>query len=132
MRRKYPNSKPFEIGCLNGYRLAFTQYSKGWDGYVADVILDPDHEVWELIYELSKEDLYSLDNYEGYPDVYTQFQVSIKTLIGIISYVLVFSIVCKNKFIPPAKEYMKIIKKTASEHRFPERYCAYLEQMETR
>lgn len=127
MRRKYPNLKPFEIGCLNGYRLAFTQYSKGCDSFVEDAILDSNHEVWGLIYELSKEDVYSLDNYEDYLDVYTKFQASIKTLIGIISYVLVFSIVCKNKFIPPAKKYMRIIKKASSGHQIFEKYRSYLE-----
>ena len=132
MTIRCPNSKSLEIGCLKHYRLAFTRYSSGWGGGVADVVLDSDHEVWALIYELSKEDLNHLDSYEGYPDVYTRFQKTIKTLTGIVSDVWAYSVVQKSTFIPPTREYMKIIKKAAFELEFPETYRLFLEKIQTR
>ena len=132
MRERCPDSKPLEIGCLEGYRLDFTRYSSGWSGGVADIVVDPDNEVWGLIYELSTEDLPYLDDYEGYPDVYTRFQTSIKTLTGSISDVWVYTVVHKNDFTPPTKAYMEIIKNAALEHQFPETYRSYLDTIETR
>ncbi len=132
MKKRCPNSKPFEIGCLNGYRLDFTHYSSGWNGGVADIFVDPDNEVWGLIYELSTEDIHRLDDYEDYPDVYTRFQTSIETLTGSISDVWVYTVVRKNRFIPPTKAYMDIIKKAALEYQFPETYRSYLDTIETK
>jgi gamma-glutamylcyclotransferase (GGCT)/AIG2-like uncharacterized protein YtfP len=96
MKIRCPNSKPLEIGYLKGYRLAFTHYSLGWNGGVADVIFDPDHEVWGLIYEISIEYLDSLDDYEGYPDAYTRFQTSNKTLTWSIPNIWVYTVVWKR------------------------------------
>lgn len=132
LRRRCLQSKPLEIGSLKGYRLDFTRYSSGWSGGVADIVVDPDNEVWGLIYELSAEDLHCLDDYEGYPDVYTRFQISIKTLTGSISDVWVYTVVRKNNFIPPTKAYMEMIKNAASEHQFPKTYRSYLDTIETK
>jgi hypothetical protein len=44
----------------------------------------------------------------------------------------VYSVVQKNDFISPTREYMNIIKNAAQEFRFPEAYRSYLETMETR
>jgi gamma-glutamylcyclotransferase (GGCT)/AIG2-like uncharacterized protein YtfP len=132
MRRRCPNSTLIKKGCLKGYCLAFTRYSSGWGGGVADVVLDSNHEVWGLIYDLSTEDLHLLDRYEGYPDVYTRFQTSIETLMGSISDVWVYTVVHKNNFIPPTKAYMEIIKNAALEHQFPETYYLYLDTIKTK
>lgn len=79
MKRRCPESKVLVPGCLRGYRLDFTWHSSGWGGGVADVVLDPQKEVWGVVYELTMRDLELLDNYEGYPKVYTRFQTSIET-----------------------------------------------------
>ncbi len=130
MKKRCLNSKPLEIGYLKGYRLAFTRYSSGWNGGVADIVLDSDHEVWGLIYAISIEDLHRLDDYEGYPDAYIRFQTSIKTLTGSPN-IWVYTVVRKKSFIPPTKEYMQLIKNAAVKLQFPERYRSHLETIET-
>jgi len=132
MRRRCPDSKLLEVGCLKGYRLDFTHYSSDWSGGVADIIVDPNNEVWGLIYKLSEEDIHRLDYYEGYPDIYTRFQTSIKTLTGSILDVWAYTVVRKNNFTPPTKAYMKIIKNATVEHQFPEAYRSYIDTIETR
>lgn len=132
MKIRCPSSKPLEIGYLKSYRLDFTYYSSGWNGGVADIVLDPEHEVWGLIYEISIEDLCRLDSYEGCPDVYNRFQTSIKTLTGTLSDVWVYTVVQKKKFILPAKVYIETIKKAAIRLGFPETYRTYLETIETK
>ena len=127
MRRWCPPSKSLEIGCLKGYRLSFTRYSSGWNAGIADIAVDPNYEVWGLIYEVSMEDLCRLDDCEGYPDVYTRFQTSIKTQKGSVSDVWIYTVVRKKNFIPPTKEYMEIIKNAAVKLQFPATYRSYLE-----
>lgn len=118
------------VGCLKGYRLAFTHRSSGWGCGVADVVSDSRHEVWGLIYALSDRDLEELDNFEGYPDVYTRFSSSIDTKEGTICNVWVYTVIHKSNFIPPSKAYLGIIKKAAEKLGFPEAYRAYLEKIE--
>jgi gamma-glutamylcyclotransferase (GGCT)/AIG2-like uncharacterized protein YtfP len=131
MERRCPNSKPLEIGCLKGYRLAFTHCSSGWDSGVADIVADPTQEVWGLIYKLSPEDLHRLDDYEGYPSVYTRFKTSIKTLTDNVPDVWVYTVVQKKSFVPPSKVYIELIKKSAIELGFPKTYRSYLDTIET-
>lgn len=133
MKRRVPSSKPLEMGCLKDHRLDFTHHSSGWNGGVADIVPDLGYEIWGLIYELSTDDFQDLDDYEGYPNVYTRSQVAIKTLTSSISDIWVYTIAKKKKkFIPPTKAYMELIKNAAVELGFPETYCLYLETIETR
>lgn len=131
MKQRCPSSKPLDIGCLKGYRLDFTHRSSGWAGGVADIVEDQNSEVWGLIYEVSMEDLYQLDDYEGYPDVYTRFQTSVKTKSGKTLKVWVYTVVQKEDFIPPTKEYMKLILEAAEKYVFPNTYLSYLKTIET-
>jgi gamma-glutamylcyclotransferase (GGCT)/AIG2-like uncharacterized protein YtfP len=130
MRRRCPDSRPLQAGCLEGYRLDFGHYSSGWNGGTADVVADPNHEVWGLIYDLSEEDLQELDNYEGYPEIYTRFQTDIQTRDRRIVDVWVYAVVDKKEFVHPATAYLEIIKKAAIEYNFPEKYRSYLEAIE--
>lgn len=132
MKERCPDSKLLEVGCLEGYRLEFTSYSHKRGGGVADIILDSENEVWGLIYELSQDDLDQLDVFEGYGmNIYKRFLTSIKTSLGSISDVWVYTVVDKENFIPPAKEYLNIIRKAASIHKFPKRYRSYLDSIQT-
>jgi len=132
MKERCCRPKPLEVGCLKRYRLDFTHYSHTWKGGVADVVEDPDYEVWGLVYELSMKDLHRLDDYEGYPDIYTRFQTSIKAQLGSISNVWVYTVVKKKNFIPPTKAYIELIKSSAVKLVFPDTYCSYLDMIETR
>src|SRR4030042_1135643 len=113
MKRRCPESRIITTGCLRGFCLNFTWYSSGWGGGVADVVIDPQREVWGLIYELTERDLKLLDYYEGYPKFYTRFQTSIKTSERIFNDVWVYEVVSKNAFIPPTRLYLEIIKRGA-------------------
>jgi gamma-glutamylcyclotransferase len=132
MKKRCPESRPVGTAYLDGYRLAFTRYSLGWQGGVADVISDPDQKVWGFIYEVSERDLKRLDDYEGWPDYYTRFQSSIHASTGIIADVWVYTVVEKSKFEPPTKEYLGIIKSASARLGFPREYASELEKVETK
>ena len=114
-------------GWLEGYRLDFTHYSSGWGCGVADVIINEESDVWGLIYEVQDADLDSLDDFEGYPDVYTRFQTTLSTQKGSLSEVWVYSVVDKKNFIPPSSTYLGILMKAAKTFSFPNHYRKMLE-----
>jgi gamma-glutamylcyclotransferase (GGCT)/AIG2-like uncharacterized protein YtfP len=112
--------------------LAFTWYSPGWNGGVADVVPDLNHDVWGLIHEVTADDLEHLDEYEGYPDYYRRDLMPVQTASAKILSAWVYSVVHKNDFVPPTREYVAIIKNAAQEFRFPEPYRTYLETIKTK
>jgi gamma-glutamylcyclotransferase (GGCT)/AIG2-like uncharacterized protein YtfP len=131
MRRRCPESKVLVPGFLRGYRLDFRWYSTGWDGGVADVVLDSEKVVWGVVYELTMRDLELLDSYEGYPKIYTRFQVSVETSDGTFHDVWVYAVVNKKPFIPPTRQYLAIIKRGAEQFGFPEDYRSSFMEIRT-
>ncbi len=131
MKERCPDSKPLETGFLRGYRLGFTFDSAGWNGGVADITQDPSREVWGFVYEISDQDLKSLDEYEGYPTAYTRFKTRIHTPSKILDDVWVYTVVRKKGFVPPTQAYLGIIQKAAKAFNFPENYRKLLDGVET-
>lgn len=125
-----PSARIVGKGYLKGYKLSFTYFSSGWQGGVADIVPDCDCEVWGVVYELSQEDLENLDFYEGFPKAYTRFQTEVTTPSGRILEPWVYAVVEKNAFVPPTKEYLRIIKKAATHYEFPKEYLLYLDDIE--
>lgn len=65
MKQRCPSARFAGVAKLPGRRLAFTRWSKGRNGAVADAVPDPAAEVWGVVYEITAEDLLALDGYEG-------------------------------------------------------------------
>jgi gamma-glutamylcyclotransferase (GGCT)/AIG2-like uncharacterized protein YtfP len=130
MRRRCPESRVVIPGRLRDYSLGFTSYSPKWAGGVSDVIIHPEMEVWGVIYNLSQRDLELLDAYEGYPDVYTRFQVTIHSLEELFHDVWVYAVVKKQDNILPSKRYLDIIKNGADRFGFPQSYRCFLDGIE--
>lgn len=66
MRHRCPAHKVVGMAALHEHRLAFPLTSHDWGGGVAGVVPAHGSTVWGIVYELSDEDLASLDRYEGY------------------------------------------------------------------
>lgn len=66
MRGRCPSAKFCAIAVLPDHRLAFTRRSKCRDCGVADVVPAKGHNVWGVVYEISEQDIGSLDKSEGY------------------------------------------------------------------
>ena len=132
MNRRCPSSKIISKGSLANYRLDFNRYSSGWGGGVADVIPVKGSEVWGLVFELSDEDMDSLDSYEGcYKDrtsLYERSKVVINTPKGPIPDVWLYTVVEKQKFEAPTAKYLGIIKMAAARWNFPSVYQRILQQ----
>ena len=126
MKRRCPSSKLISKGSLPGYRLTFNRFSSGWGGGVADVIQEQGSEVWGLVFEISDSDLEKLDRYEGcykeQTSLYERWKAVIDTPDGQVCDVWVYTVVEKQKFMPPTSEYLQIIKDAAVKWNFPKNY----------
>lgn len=70
MSSRCPFSMKMYKGILKDYRLVSAHYSKTWKGGVFSVIEQEGFIVEGIIYEITLEDMESLDRYEGFPNVY--------------------------------------------------------------
>ncbi len=129
MQDRCPGSRVFRAGCLNGYQLDFTCFSQRWAGGVADVVRSEGAEVWGVIYEIIDSDLKSLDRYEGYPDVYTRFQTTIRSGESEVESVWTYTVREKSGPFRPSEKYLGILKNTCVEYEFPDYYTQVLEKV---
>jgi len=53
-RRRCPGATIIGRARLSGYRLCFTRYSRAEKGGVADIVPEPDTEVWGALYDESR------------------------------------------------------------------------------
>jgi gamma-glutamylcyclotransferase (GGCT)/AIG2-like uncharacterized protein YtfP len=131
MKKRCQTSKLIDVGYLKDYKLVFSYYSSTWNGGVADIIPENGTIVWGLIYTLTEQDLTRLDKYEGYPDIYTRFHTSIRTIKDTILNAWVYTVIKKTSFMPPTKGYLENIKIAAREYNFPKNYCKFLDNIIT-
>ena len=129
MRKRCRSARILGVARLLGYRLGFTRYSSGWEGGVADVILEPGAEVWGLLYEIDDDDLMELDGYESYPNAYTRFQVSVQIGTRFFDGTWVYSVVDKVTFVPPTAKYLDILIEAAARWKFSGSYSEQLKKI---
>ena len=129
MSARCPGSSVEGVAVLREHRLAFSRYSKGWDGGVADVVADANNSVWGLLYSVTPKDLEQLDRYEGYPTMYSRFQTRLDGPQGPVDDVWVYYVVDKVDFILPDPGYLSIIKLAAEDLGFPEEYRRMLDKI---
>lgn len=72
-----------------------------------------------------------LDDREGHPKTYKRIKVKVydEHENEILAYT--YKVVDKNKFQPPSKNYLNIIKKAARKYSFPEKYRNKLASIRT-
>ena len=70
MLRHCSNSKFLESVRLKNYKFVYDGYSRNRNCSVANVVEEIDNEVWGGLYEITKNDLNSLNKKEGYPNTY--------------------------------------------------------------
>jgi hypothetical protein len=65
MVQRAPHSPPRGSGWLPGWRLTFGGEDRGWEGALATVVEDPDHQVFVMLYDVPESDEKLLDRWEG-------------------------------------------------------------------
>ncbi|MFC1964436.1 gamma-glutamylcyclotransferase family protein [Chloroflexota bacterium] len=109
MLERCPDSKPKFIATLPNYKLVFVGWSRQWRGGTASIKPFRDEKVHGAIYEITEQCLRQLDKYEGYPDKYNRFNVTVfdedSEPIEAITYIKVGQL----EKTQPSKEYLAVI-----------------------
>lgn len=83
MLERCPHSPAAGTGWLTGWRLTFGGEEMGWDGALAMVVPDAESQVFVALYDLSPQDLATLDYWEGADTgLYNKIKLRISTLDG--------------------------------------------------
>lgn len=131
MARRCPTAELVGPAVLPGHRIAFTHLSERWGGGVADVVADPDHDTWGLLYELRPDDLASLDVYEGHPDRYDRHRTRVQGPDGPVDDVWVYTVRDKLDHVPPTPVYLAVMVEAAEAFDFPTAHRELLERVTT-
>ncbi|XP_013861259.1 gamma-glutamylcyclotransferase a [Austrofundulus limnaeus] len=129
-----PSATFFSTGRLKDYRLNFGLCGKNvvtaWHGGVATIEFCPGSEVWGVIWSLSFDDFYSLDEQEGVSrGKYSPLEVSVEMDKG--------TIICRtyqmNNFLTclTSPQYKQVMCMGAEQNGLPKEYLRKLEALQT-
>lgn len=127
--QRCPGAAAEASGALVNFCLAFTAYSAGWGAGVADVVACRGSRVWGVVFNITDDDLESLDRFEGYPQQYGRFVSQIVTAQGILD-AWVYAVNRKQEFVAPSGRYLDIIREAAVRHAFPAEYVRMLDEVQ--
>ncbi len=141
MRERCSSASFVGIAKLPGYKLAFTRYSRQWEGGVADIVESNHTEVYGVIYTLIRKDLENLDGYEGYSEAraahlnsYNRRAIDIQPMDEPKSSVKAWTYFATKQaeFLPPSARYLHQIIEGAIGSGLPETYIAHLRTIPSR
>ena len=110
---------------LRGYRLAFNKDSVRW-GVAANIVVDDDHSVWGVAYQMDAASLLTMDGFEpGYRrtavTVHTH-HTNARTSLTAVAYI---SDNIREDLAPPV-EYLEKILRGARQHGLPAHYVEHV------
>lgn len=138
MRSRCPANGIAGLAALRNYRLIFPLPSERWGGGVSSVQPVHGQTVWGALYELTDEDLASLDTYEGFRvggdqhNLYEREQVSVDLVRpddgSFPRRVRAWIYIARpTNPTPPSRRYLDTMLRGARYHRLPDDYIAGLE-----
>lgn len=121
---------------LNNYVLSFNYFSISRNGGAANIMESKKDAIYGLLIELKDEDIHIIRKKEGFPNNYTEINVSVKTFDNIlVENVKTYKVVKQRErkdFVPPTKYYLGLIIKNAKKYKFPLSYINFLESIPTK
>lgn len=131
MRKRCPSAITVTRASLRGHRLAFTRFSEGRQGGVADVVGERGSVVEGAVYEISDDDAVRLDEYEGVSEnCYQRIQVRVTLPAGEIIEAYAYKATEQGLF-QPSKAYVQHLVTGAKYHCLSPEYVAMLEAIQT-
>ena len=129
MQRRCPASQFSCIARLPGYGFGIARHSRLRDCGTANIFIDPGSEVWGVVYDVTANDLMTMD---GFEDGYSRAKVFVYNInftpspLEVIVY-----IAPKESVVPlPNAEYKRLLLEGARYWKLPAEYCFMLEQIE--
>jgi gamma-glutamylcyclotransferase (GGCT)/AIG2-like uncharacterized protein YtfP len=129
LKRLCPKAKFVAAAVLPGHELVFSGTSRMWGGGIANIRDMAGKKVEGVVWEIGEAERKTLDEYEGYPDLYVRQDVQVRTVSG--KAVTAFAYVMANpgRELPPSKQYKRLLVSGAEEHDLSEEYIAFLESI---
>ncbi len=109
MARWVPEARAMGPGRLDGYRLAFTIYSSGWQGGAANLEPDPSGHVWGVLWTMSEEGMLSLDTYEGHPTFYRREELAVTGPEGPLE-AWTYRVAHQKGYVHPTDAYLHVVR----------------------
>lgn len=119
-------------GRVRGYRLRFNLEGrpKG-KAAPANLCLDPDAEVWGVLYRITRRDLIRLDSTEGVPGRgYRHVVVEAEDADGRLLQAVAYMAQGREVDGTPSLRYIKLLREGARAHGLPEHYLRFLESVD--
>ena len=129
-RRLCPGGTVVGPARLPGHRLAFSRYSRQRRGGSADVVPDPESQVWGVLYEVDEGDLAAMDRSENVPAAYHREVVTAVDGAGEQRQAVTYVANRTGDFLPH-KEYLRVIVQGAEARGLPPEYIESLKQIRT-
>ena len=109
MRHRCPGAVRVARATMSGYRLAFTGYSRTWQGPVATIIPEPGALVEGVLYRLAPGELRVLDRYEGHPRSYRRHRRIVRDARGQRHRAHVYVLPPDGELASPSMPYLSVI-----------------------
>jgi gamma-glutamylcyclotransferase len=109
MRRRCPGAVLLARAMMSGYRLAFTGYSRVWQGPVATILPEPGSQVEGVLYRLAPGELRVLDRYEGHPRSYRRYRRIVRDARGQRHRAHVYVLPPDGELTLPSIPYLSVI-----------------------
>ena len=118
------------VARLADHRLAFYGHTETWDGAMETVEPTPGHEVWGVIFRLSRLDWERLDEWQGArldgAGQYFHFPLTVTDLDGQEHSVRLYKKDVQGEPRDPSREYLEHIVRGATENGLPAHYIEAL------
>lgn len=105
MSANCPGAAAVAAGRLEGFRLEFNVYSDRWEGGAANLEQDPQAYVWGVVWQVSPEELQTLDTFVGHPTFYRREQVKVQTGDDSVECVT-YRVAHQRGFVRPTDAYL--------------------------
>ncbi len=125
MLERCPHSPAAGTGWLNGWRLTFGGEEMGWDGAIAMVVPDPGSQVFVALYDVSPQDMATLDYWESADTgLYNKIKLRVSTLDGdVLAWVYILD---GYEGGLPSARYLGLIAEAAEAAGAPDEYVSEL------
>lgn len=129
--RRRMNPSEWRPGRVPGYRLRFNLEGRPiGKAAPANISVDPDAEVWGVLYRITRRDLIYLDATEGVPGRrYRQLWLTAVDEDGNALAIVTYIADGKEKDGNPSLRYITLLREGARAHGLPEHWLRYLENV---
>jgi gamma-glutamylcyclotransferase (GGCT)/AIG2-like uncharacterized protein YtfP len=135
MLKRCSRPKVVTVARLPNYRVGFFGYSRTWDGAQESLVYEPGHDVWGVVYELSNQNLESLDAWQDVrmdgTGAYFHYPARVHGVDARTYTILFYKKDIQGEPKKASKPYLDFIVSGAEEKQLPAEYVGELRAIES-